>query len=88
MHYSVNSLTVFFIVKILIFYNDSILALKTSDTNCIPMSTSDDSSTFCLIAGWNEYLKKYYTIAQDALWWWQLYNKPKTIYHKMKITKA
>ena len=38
----------------------------------------------------NEYVKKHYSIAQDALWWWKLYNKPKTgaIYHRMRSTKA
>ena len=67
-------------------YNDIILALKIPGTNCIPMSKSDKTSAFCLIAGYNEYVKEHYFIAQDALWWWMLYNKPKTgaIYHRMR----
>ena len=91
MHCSVNSLTVLFIVKILMyFYNDIILALKTSGTNCTPMSKSDKTFTFRAIAGWNEYVKEHYSIAQNAFWWWKLYNKPKigAIYHKMRSTKA
>ena len=33
---------------------------------------------------------EHYSIAQDALWWWKLYNKLKSgaIYHKMRSTKA
>ena len=35
-------------------------------------------------------MKEHYSIAQDALWWWKLYNKPKTgaIYHRMRSTKV
>ena len=33
------------------------------------MSKSDRSSTFRPIAGWNDYVKEHYSIAQDALWW-------------------
>ena len=71
-------------------YSDIILVLKTSGTNCIPMSKSDKTSTFRPIAGWNEYVKEHYSVAQDALWWWKLYNKPKSgaIYHKMRSTKS
>ena len=39
-----------------VFYNDII-----SDTNCIPMSKSDKTSTFGPIAGWNEYVKEHYS---------------------------
>ena len=54
------------------------------------MHKSDRNSTFRPIAGWNEYVKEHYSIAQDALWWWKFYNKPKTgaIYHIMGSTKA
>ena len=54
------------------------------------MSKSDKTSTFRPIAGWNEYVKVHYSVAHDALWWWKLYNKPKTgaIYHRMRSTKA
>ena len=36
------------------------------------------------------YVKEHYSIVQDALWLWKLYNKPKTgaIYHRMRSTKA
>ena len=47
MHNSVNSLTVpYHCEDIGVFYNDIILALKTSGTNCTPMSKSDKTSTF------------------------------------------
>ena len=70
--------------------NDIVLALKTSGTNCIPMYKSDKTSTFRPIAEWNKYVKVHYSITQDALWWWKLYNKPKTgaIYQRMRSTKA
>ena len=32
------------------------------------MSKSDKIFTFCSIAGWNEYVREHYSIAQDALW--------------------
>ena len=49
------------------------------------MPKSDKTSTFRPIARWNEYVMEHYSIAQDALWWWKLYNKPKTsaIYYRM-----
>ena len=43
------------------------------------MSKSDKTSTFRPIAGWNDYLKEHYSVAQDALWWWKLYNRPKMV---------
>ena len=52
-----------------LFYNSIVSALKTSGTNCIPMSNIVKNSSFRPIAGWNEYVKEHYSIAQDALWW-------------------
>ena len=52
-----------------LFYNSIVSVLKTSGTNCIPMSNIVKNSSFRLIAGWNEYVKEHYSISQDALWW-------------------
>ena len=73
-----------------IFYNNIVTALKTSGTECIPMSHTDKNSSFCPVAGWNEYVKEHYSIAQDALWWWKYHNKPNNgaIYHNMRSSKS
>ena len=71
-------------------YNDIVYALTSSGTECIPISKVHKNSTFLPTAGWNEYVKEHYTIAQDALWWWKFYNKSKSgaIYPNMKSSKA
>ena len=73
-----------------IFYNNIVAALKTSGTECIPMSHTDKNSSFRPVAGWNEYVKEHYSIAQDALWWWKYHNKPNNgaIYHNMRSSKS
>ena len=50
------------------------------------MSNIVKSSSFRPIAGWNEYVKEHYGIAQGALWWWKFYNKLTNgaIYHHMR----
>ena len=40
------------------------------------MSNADKNSPFRQVAGWNEYVRKHYIIAEDALWWWKYNNKP------------
>ena len=50
-----------------LFYNSIVSALKTSGTNCVPMSNIVKNLSFRPIAGWNEYVKEHYSIAQDAL---------------------
>ena len=73
-----------------LFYNSSDSALKTSDTNCIPMLNTVKNYSFCSIAAWNQYVKKHYSIAQDALWERKIHNKPTNgaIYHNMKSSKS
>ena len=73
-----------------IFYNNIVAALKTSGTECIPMSHTDKNSSFRTVAGWNEYVKEHYSIAQDALWLWKYHNKPNNgaIYHNMRSSKS
>ena len=40
--------------------------------------------------GWNEYVKEHHLHAKDALWWWNLYNRPHhgPIYDNMRKTRA
>ena len=73
-----------------IFYNNIVAALKTSGTECIPMFHTDKYSSFRPFAGWNEYVKEHYSIAQDALWLWKYHNKPNNdaIYHNMRSSKS
>ena len=54
------------------------------------MSHTDKNSSFRPVAGWNEYVKEHYSIAQDALWWWKYHNKPNNgaIYHNMRSSKS
>ena len=54
------------------------------------MSNIVKNSSFRPIAGWNEYVKEHYSIAQDALWWWKFHNKPinGAIYHNMRSSKS
>ena len=53
------------------------------------MSHTDMNSSFRPVAGWNEYVKEHYSIAQDALWWWKYHNKTNNgaIYHNMRSSK-
>ena len=54
------------------------------------MSNIIKNSSFRPFAGWNEYVKEHYSIAQDALWWWKFHNKPTNgaIYHNMRSSKS
>ena len=54
------------------------------------MSNIVKSSSFRPIAGWNEYVKEHYSIAQDTLWWWTFNNKPTNgaIDHNMRFSKS
>ena len=54
------------------------------------MFHTDKNSSFRPVAGWNEYVKEHYSIAQDALWWWKYHNKPNNgaNYHNMRSSKS
>ena len=73
-----------------LFYNSIVSALQTSGTNCISMSNIVKSLSFRPIAGWNEYVKEHYSVAQDALWWRKFHNKSinGAIYHNMRSSKS
>ena len=70
------------------FYAAIISALKLSAKCCIPSSAI--SSKCYIVPGWNEYVKEHHLHAKDALWWWNLYNRPRhgPIYDNMRKTRA
>ena len=70
------------------FYTAIINALKLSAKLCIPSSVV---FTKCyIVPGWNEYVKEHYIHAKDALWWWNLFNRPRhgPIYDNMRKTRT
>ena len=75
-------------VKIVLEPQQYINALKLSTKHCIPSSVA---STKCyIVPGWNEYAKEHHIHAKDALWWWNLYNRPRhgLIYDNMRKPRA
>ena len=70
------------------FYTAIINALKLSAKHCIPSSVA--STKYYIVPGWNEYVKEHHIHAKDALWWWNLYNRPRhrPIYDNMRKTRV
>ena len=71
------------------FYSAIISAIKISASHCIPSSTAS-TIPYNIVPGWNEYVKEHHLHAKDALWWWNLNNKPRNgpIYQAMRTTRA
>ena len=49
------------------FYESIISVLKLSAGHSIP--TSDTSTKYNIVPGWNEYVKEHHSLAKDAQWW-------------------
>ena len=70
------------------FYESIISELKLSAGHSIP--TSDTSTKYNIVPGWNEYVKEHHSLAKNAQWWWKLNNRPRHghIYDNMRVTRA
>ena len=70
------------------FYESIIFVLKLSAGHAIP--TSDTSTKYNIVPGWNKYVKEHHSLAKDAQWWWKLNNRPshEHIYDNMRVTRA
>ena len=57
--------------------NHSIISvLKLSSSHSI-LTNSVTSTGYDIVPGWNEYVKEHHSLAEDALWWRKLNNKPR-----------
>ena len=52
--------------EIVFFYSDFISAIKISASHCIPSSTAS-IKPYNIVLGWNEYVKRHYLHAKDAI---------------------
>ena len=71
------------------FYSAIISAIKIFASHCTPPSTAS-TKPYNIVPGWNEYMKEHHLHAKDALWWWNLNNKPRNgpIYEAMRTARA
>ena len=65
----------------------NLLFLYLSAGHSIP--TSDTSTKYNIVPGWNKYVKEHHSLAKDAQWWWKLNNKPRYghIHDNMRVTR-
>ena len=67
-----------------------LLQYKLHARNSLNSHSTASTKPYNIVPGWNEYVKEHHLHAKDALWWWNLNNKPRNspIYEAMRTTRA